>query len=122
VLTNILENIKNRFSSHKSDSIPSEEECRSIFYGYAKNGHTYDQFSYGYCCLYGYGGPVNLGHAEYWLNLSANNGVVDAQFVLGECYFKGTILKKDLEKAKYWLIVAATNEHEEAKYYVENEI
>ncbi len=95
-------------------------EMREEVHLHAMNDHKYDQFVYGYWCLYGFGGPVNLGHAEYWLNKTANSGISEAQLTLGECYFDGQVLKKDLDKAKYWLIIAAANGEEGAKDYLEN--
>ena len=120
MISKISSLVNRLFSSSEDGEEPSDEVKREKLYECAKAGYHYDQYAYAYFCLYGYGGAVNFGHAEYWLNVAASNGEVDAQFLLGECYLKGDLLQKDIEKAKYWLIVAATNEHEQAENYVEN--
>lgn len=123
----MLKNIVKKLRKHVLAVDPvnaelSDEQVREYTYERAKGGHNYEQYSYGGFCLIGFGGPVNIGHAEYWLNIAANKGVVEAQFLLGECYFEGIHLHKDIEKGRYWLIVAATNEHEGAKYYIDNQL
>ncbi len=113
--------LKDYFSSYFSkDQEISDEEKRRFLYEYAKAGHKYDQFAYGYYCLVGFGGPINLGHAEYWLNKAAHAGISEAQLTLGECYYDGHILEKNIEKANFWLIIAATNGEEDAKRYLKD--
>jgi len=119
----LTDTFKKHFAgSTKSDDEAIDEATREKLYLGAKSGNTDDQYHYAGFCLAGWGGPINIGHVEYWLNKAANQGHVCAQFALGEFYFHGGVLEKNLEKAKYWLVIAATNEHEEAKHYVENEI
>ena len=115
----MIKKIKNYLSiSFSENSDISDKEKRRLLYISAKAGHKYDQFAYGCLCLYGYGGRINLGHAEYWLNKSAHAGNPDAQLTLGECYYGGHILDKNIEKGKFWLIIAATNGEENAKRYL----
>ena len=123
MLDNIIDRLKNfsNFILSREEEV-TDEQIREHLYESAKSGNKDDQYGYACFCLCGLGGPVNLGHGEYWLDIAASNGHVDAQFALGECYYFGELLKKDLEKGKYWLIVAATNEHETAKDYLKSEI
>ncbi|MCW8879258.1 MAG: hypothetical protein OQJ89_13160 [Kangiellaceae bacterium] len=98
---------------------PTDPEKRRILFERAKEGSSFDKYAYGAYCLNGYGGEVNSGHAEYWLNLAANEGIVDAQSLLGESYLFGDVLKKDLGKSKYWLVIASTNEDANATRLLE---
>lgn len=52
-------------------------------------------------CLFGCGGPQNLGHAEYWLQFAANKGQVEAQYSLGVFYRTDEYFVPDNEKSNY---------------------
>ena len=95
-------------------------QVRKLYYQDAKEGNTEDQLNYAVMCLIGEGGTVNIGHGEYWLNISANKGNARAQAFLGQCYFEGQFFDKDINKGKYWLSVASTNNDNSARSYLES--
>ncbi|MEH6457433.1 MAG: hypothetical protein V7749_13970 [Cocleimonas sp.] len=109
--------ISNVFEEESSDL-----EIREYLQNLAQEGDLDCQCDYAIICLGGFGGPVNIGHGEYWLNLAANKGNSKAQYFLGYCYFEGEYLKQDIEKGKFWLTIAATNGYSDALKYVEPDI
>jgi TPR repeat protein len=116
----VVSKLKGLISSSFEEEV-SDQDIREHLKNNAQKGDLDCQCDYAIVCLDGFGGPVNLGHGEYWLNLAANEGHSNAQYFLGYCYFEGKYLDKDAEKGNFWLTIAASNGHEEAQKYVDTD-
>jgi len=114
----LIEVFKSAIAKLKSSSV-SDEQIREHFYTLATQGNIEAMYSYSLNCLFGFGGPQNLGHAEYWLQLAANKGHTEAQYSLGVFYQTDEYFVSDNEKSNYWMTVAASNGHDEAQSFID---
>jgi TPR repeat protein len=117
-MTSLLDRLKLLVSYFDRNDI-SDEQILQHHYLEAKDGVVESMYSYAILCLSDFGGAKNLGHAEYWLNLSANKGNTEAQYFLGMLYFEGEFLDRKEDKGKYWLTISAANGNGDALRYLE---